>query len=157
MSNEENKPNTPEERERAELQSRLEAARIARETARQQREELESKDALRKRVEAEERAALDEEALFVAEREHGREKIATVETDLGMIILKRANPIHFKRFQDSESVKTIDIERLVRPCVVYPDATRFDAICDELPATLTRCADRVATLAGVRAKELAGK
>ena len=142
---------------RPDLQARLEKARAARELARQKREKLETQDELQRKVEAEELAATDEEALFNAEAEHGRKRVATIETEMGTIIVKRPNPLHFKRFQDKESVKTKDLEQLVRPCLVHPSANRFDAILEEYPATLTRCADRVATLAGVRARELSGK
>lgn len=153
--NERREEQTPETRKQ--LQERLQRAKKKREAARQRREELESKGELERRVQAEEQAAIDEEALFNAESEHGRNKIATVDTPMGMIIVKRPNPLHFKRFQDKESAKTKDLEQLVRPCVVHPDMNRFDAILEELPATLTRCADRVATLAGVRVRELSGK
>lgn len=149
--------NEEESNQRAQLQARLEAAKKKREAARQRREELESKGELERRVAAEEQAATDEEALFNAESEHGRNKVATVDTPMGMIILKRPNPLHFKRFQDKESAKTKDLDQLVRPCLVHPTPAKFDAILEELPATLTRCADRVATLAGVRVRELTGK
>jgi len=142
---------------KVQLQSRLEAAKKKREQARQQREALESKGELERRVQAEEQAAIDEEAIYAAESEHGRKRVGTVETPLGKIVLKKPNPLHFKRFQDKESVKTKDLERLVRPCVVHPDMTRFDAILEEYPAKLAACANVIAELAGVRVRELAGK
>jgi len=154
MTNEENEPDTED---KSELRARLEAAKKRKEEARAKREALESKGEYERRVLAEEQAAKDEEALLDAESQIGASKIATVDTPLGTIIIKRPNPLHFKRFQDKESVKTKDLEQLVRPCVVYPNGSRFDQILEELPATLTRCADRVATLAGVRVREITGK
>jgi len=143
--------------ERSDLEQRLADARSSKESLREERNRLESDGELLRKVVEAEQAAIDEAALLEAEREHGARKIATCETDLGLIILKRSHPLMFKRFQDNAEIKTKDLEILVRPCVIHPDRTRFDSICEELPATLTRCADRVATLAGIRAKEVSGK
>ena len=146
-----------EQEKRDELNARLDAANAKAESARLDREALETSGELERKVVAAERAASDERALYEAEAEHGARKIGTVATDLGLIIVKRANPILFKRFQDSESVKTEDLEKLVRPCVVHPTMREYDAIIEELPAALVRVADRVMYLAGVRAKDTGGK
>jgi hypothetical protein len=107
----------------------------------------------------EEQAFIDDQAVDAAELEHGPvgKKIAVVKTDMGAIILKRAHPAMFKRFQDKGSLKSDDLDKLVRHCLVHPAAAMFDRIMDELPATLLRCADAVSFLAGVRAEDVAGK
>lgn len=140
------------------LQERLAQARSAKKRVEEAREIEESSDAaLLRQVEREEREAMEAELLAKFEAEHGKQCVGSIDTDLGMVIVKRANAVLFKRFQDSGEVKSIDLEKLVRPCVIHPSADRFDAMCDAQPAILNRAADRVATLAGVRARELSGK
>ncbi len=131
--------------ERAELAK----ARAARESGAAEKEQLE----------AEERALRDEQAIDAAETEHGPagRKIAIVETDLGVVIVKRANALLFRRFMDQGSTKHVELEKLVRPSLVHPDGAAFDRILDAQPAVLMRCADAIAKLAGVRAEEAAGK
>jgi hypothetical protein len=109
---------------------------------------------------AEETQALaDEEAIEQCELEHGPlgKKIAFVKTPLGVIVLKQSNALKFKRYQDKGSAEYADLDLLVRPCVVYPTLARFDEIMRELPFTMTRCANQVSVLAGVRVEELKGK
>lgn len=106
-----------------------------------------------------EQAADDAEALEAAEEKHGAlgTHLRTIETDHGLVILKRPNPLHYKRFRDAGKQSTEAFERLVRPCVVHPASSRFDHILDTLPATLDRCADAVVELAGFRQKESGAK
>lgn len=129
--------------------SAIAAARRAREAARSTSEQI-----------AAERLALaDDQAIELAEAEHGPvgRRIALVRTDLGVIVLRRAHPHIFKRYSDKGSIKSDDLDRLVRPSLVYPEVGKFDTILEELPATLMRCADAIAVLAGVRTEELQGK
>lgn len=154
--------NTPsneaeEERKKKALTQRLADAKAAQQRIRDQREALETATELERRVTREEQSAQDQEALLGLEAEHGRDKIGTVETDMGVIVLKRPGSLRYKKFQDLENAKTFDVEKLVRPCVIHPDKNRFDLICEELPATLLRCGNRVAELAGTRHRELSGK
>ncbi len=139
------------------LQKRLNTANLRLRVAEEKRLAVLTDGELRDRVETEERKATDEEAVFTAEGEHGAKRIRVVETDFGCVIVKRPNPVHYKRFRDRESAKTADLEKLVRPCLVYPDASAFDRMLDEAPATLDRVADAVVHLAGFRAKEVSGK
>jgi hypothetical protein len=115
--------------------------------------------ALEVELEAEELALKDDQAIAHAEAEHGPvgKKIATVHTDLGVIIVKRPNMTLFRRFQDTGSMKHADLDKLVRPCRVYPDEAAFDRILDELPATVARVASAVCELAGVRQQDTGGK
>lgn len=143
--------------EKAELQRRLAVAREQREQTRLLRESRETENGLLKKVTEEERAAKDEEVLAGLEAEHGVEHIGVVQTDLGMIVLKRPNHLLFKKFQDKNKQKSRDFEQLVRPSILHPNKNRYDSIIEQLPATLMRCADRVCVLAGVRLGELEGK
>lgn len=139
------------------LEERLSIARERKRVAETSRAASEQEAAKVAEVEAAERDALDSEAIAKAEAEFGAGKIAVIPTDLGCVIVKRPNPVLYKRFRDKESAKTSDLESLVRPCLVYPDASRFDTILEEQPATLDRAADRVVYLAGFRGKELSTK
>lgn len=111
------------------------------------------------RLEREERALADAEALAAAEAQHGPEgkRIRAIETPMGLIIVRRAGNASFRRFMDSAKATTDEAERLVRPCVVYPSRTEFDAILDEYPALWIRLAGAITKLAGHRAEELAEK
>lgn len=123
---------------------------------------------LRARLAKETRALRDEEALAEAEGKHGSaveygssaadgRKIAAVRTDLGIVIVKRPNHLHFKRFQDSGEATQTEFLKLCVPCLVHPDTATFERYIEEQPAILSRVAGAVALLAGVRMKELAGK
>lgn len=133
---------------------------------RAKRSELANKAAAREaarsaadQLEQEELALKNAQAIEDAETTHGTvgKKIAVIDTDLGVIIVKRTNPVLFKRFQDKASIKTDDCDKLARPCLVYPDASTFDRIIEELPATLTRVANAIAALAGTRVEDVTGK
>ncbi len=115
--------------------------------------------ALAAEVEAAELAAANARAIREAVEKYGPvgKKIAVVETPEGVIVLKKANHLHFKRFQDAGEITTETCDMLVRSCVVYPSHERFDALLEELPAALVRCADAVSALAGARSKEVSGK
>lgn len=139
-------------------------ARLAK--ARAAKSDIEGRRAARAQVaeaEAEvvnaEREVRDLQALEAAESEHGAvgTEIATVETPQGLVILKKAHPLLFRRFQDVAKFTTAELEKLVRPCVVYPDASAFDALLESLPAKLQECANAVCELAGARSAEIAKK
>jgi hypothetical protein len=154
-----NTPKTEEqtaETETAKKLRELREQRAAVEARRAQRQEAaQGAEALAR----EERALRDATAIEAAEEEHGPlgRKIAAIDTDLGVVIVKRPNHIAFKRFQDSESATTVEFEKLVRPCLVHPASAEFDRMLEEHPAILTRVANQVVVLAGVRLKEVAGK
>jgi hypothetical protein len=143
---------TPEERELRELRARRTALQAQRTTK-------EDASALQAEIAKERRAIRDEEALSKAIDEHGPvgKQLATVETDLGMVILRRPSALKFRRFQDKGSFSTEDVTALVRPCVLWPSAGELDVILDDLPATLTRLASAVVALAGHRGEDSAKK
>lgn len=141
------------------LESRLAAARARKAEAVARADAARAASMLALDVERAEREAEDAEALTKAECEHGPVgvKLATVETSMGLVILKRPNTVMFRRFQDKGSFTCDAVEALVRPCVVHPDAKQLDRILGEQPGVLSMLADRVVFLAGARAQELAGK
>lgn len=140
-------------------EEKLAEVRARRAELERQRAEREAERALQEQLEAETRALADEEAIAKAEDDHGPvgKRIALVRTDMGVIILKRPNPVLFRRFQDQGKTTHDALDKLVRPSVVHPDHATFDRILDELPATMTICANSVCVLAGVRTEEAAGK
>ncbi len=140
-----------------------------RERSRKMREELEKADTdrekreelarLRLEVQRQENAARDAPHIEKAEAEHGPigRHIAVIDTDLGAIVVKRPPHLLYKRFIDKDKRTSDDVWKLVKPCLVYPDAARVDQMIEELPATLYRIADALLDLAGLRASEVSGK
>jgi hypothetical protein len=139
--------------------SRLDEIRAELEALETRREARKAERAPAAEIEAAERELADAKALDAAESEHGEigKKISTVKTELGIVILKRPDAATFRRFRDTGSAKSFDLEKLVRPCLVYPDRVVFDRILEEQPGTLTAMADAVAVLAGIRTEEVAPK
>jgi hypothetical protein len=151
------------ERERAELEQRIAAARAERARIQAERERREQEHALADELEREEQALKDDQAIADAEVEHGPvgKRIEVVRTSLGVVIVRRPNPAAMRRFQDrsisSKDLTMDDCEQLVRPALVYPDKATFDKWTQEQPGILPRCAGACSRLAGVRADEMAGK
>lgn len=136
----------------AELRAKRAALQAAREAGEAERAEA-------REVATEEQALVDEQALSDAIDKHGDVGIhlATVQTPMGLIVLKRASSIRFRRFQDKGAATTEDVLQLVQQCVVHPSAAQFSVIIDELPATLIRVAGEVIALAGQKSEETAKK
>ncbi len=137
--------------------SKLAATKAARVAFEKQRAEKAAARELAEELAREELALKNAQAVACAEDEIGVGKFIALDTDLGVVIVKRCNALIFKKFQDVGKFTTHALEQLVMPCLVYPTADEFDSHLEILPATLTRCADAIATLAGVRAAENAGK
>lgn len=140
-------------------EDRIVAARARKAAADAKRAESEAAAAAAAELEALEREATDAEALAKCVAEIGPvgSKICVVETDMGAVVLRRPNAALFKRFQDQGKFDSAALDKLMRPCVVYPDGARLDQILDELPATLPRLANAVVELAGARSAELSAK
>lgn len=141
------------------LEARLRAAQAARDARRAEREQLAHDTELARRVADVEREAANEKAIGEAERKHGAigDKIDTVFTRLGVIIVGRPHTALFKRFQDTENAKLEDIEKLVLPSVLYPDRETVDRWLSEQPGALGECAMKISRLAGVNVAALTGK
>jgi hypothetical protein len=108
------------------------------------------------------RALEADEALAKAEEQYGKRAVGIVrvddERDGRAIIVKRPNMTMFKRWIDApKEDKGKEVEKLVRPSRLYPDAEAFDALVEELPFLMTRCADMCITLAGVRKNDVEEK
>jgi hypothetical protein len=136
--------------------ARLRAAREAIAAARRSRAEA---DEPRAQLAAEALALKNEEAIEVAEQEYGalNKRIRVVQTDIGVVIVKRAHPNVFKRFVDQGKHSTKECEELVRACLVYPTLAEFEAMCAEQPMLGVFAANAVSYLAGVRAEDLSVK
>ena len=141
----------------ADLDARLVAARAKKNEAEERRTALEESEAKLREVFEAERDAADEVAIADAEAEYGAKKIGIVRTEVGVVIVRRPNSVTFKKFRDRGQTKTVDLERLVGACLVYPDRDALDKILDEKPAALDRAANAVAELAGFRAEEVSEK
>lgn len=135
----------------------LRALRAKRAELVRQREESEAN--IDQTLEDETRALRDEEAINKAVEEYGAlgRKIEVVETDLGIVIVKRCPAMRWKKFTDADKWDNEAFRGLVTPLVVYPDSSGFDEMLDEQPATLQRVAQAVARMAGVRMQEVAKK
>jgi hypothetical protein len=142
-----------------ELKQRLEVARLERDRLAKERASRDSRRALTEKLADEERDLKNEQAIDAAEQEHGDvgTKLATVYTRSGVVIVKRAHSAAFRRFQDVGKQTTTECEKLLRPCLVYPDPPTFDKWADAEPAIILRTANAICTLAGVRTDEAAGK
>lgn len=135
--------------------------------ARAKRAELENGRAmapvdLEAELERELRTTADLEALNAAETKHGKisapaPKIAAITTELGLVIVKRADVTLFRKFMDQESTSLAVTETLVVPCVIYPTKDAFERMQREQPAILVDVAQAVMRLAGVRQKSVMGK
>jgi hypothetical protein len=136
--------------------AKVRAERAALSEARAQREEARS---IAEQLENETRALRDEQAIAKAEEEIGPQgkRIMCIQTDMGVVIVKKPHAVSFRKFQDKGETDHEDLLKLVSPCLVYPSKEQFAVLLDDLPATLQRCANAVATLAGVRVKEVTGK
>lgn len=141
------------------IQKRLQETRAARAALGNVREPVVTDE---EQLASEERALADDKALADAIAKHGQigKGVALVETPDGMIVVKRPNPILFRRFQDTSKgeAPTLDeVEKLVRPCVVHPSIASFESILDAQPGVLVRCGNAVCALAGVAQGEVRGK
>lgn len=150
-------PATPDPK--AELEQRLAHAKSERARLAAAREQRAAERELLDQIEDEEKELKNEQALAKAECEHGPigKKIGAVYTKLGVVIVKKPNHVHFRRFQDQSESTSKEFLQLVRPCVVYPDLTTFDQWLEEQPAILAACGTEACRLAGSKIKEAAGK
>jgi hypothetical protein len=141
-----------------ELRARIAAARKQKQQTEEKREALKQTPAeLERELAKAEREAKEAETLLELESKHGKDKIGYIETDLGMVVLSRPHAALFRRFQDQDKATVLEVEKLVRPCVIHPTKERFDMMCEEQPMILARAAEVVSRLAGFRNKDLEAK
>jgi len=134
----------------------LRARRVALEQAREARD---AERELKRATAREEQAIADEEAIAAAEREHGEMNvmIRVVNTAAGTVIVKRPNHLLFRKWADNGKSGSEDLEKLIRPNVIYPAIDAFDRMIGDQPGIMTDIGNAVAWLAGARAKENAAK
>lgn len=102
--------------------------------------------------------AAEEAALALAEAQaamraaKGEEGVRwrTVETLAGAVIVERPESAAFRAFSDLENAKTIDVEKLVFPCVRYPSKEAFGRMLDAQPGILGDLLLAASELAGAR-------
>lgn len=130
----------------------------ARKEAAERREDDEAERLKRELAKALTEAA-DAEAIASAEAELGERGLhfATHSTPLGVVILKKPNPIKFKQFQDASKLTSETCFKLVESCVHYPSLEVFDRIIKEYPGVLMLCANAVVDLAQGTRKDIEGK
>lgn len=147
----ETREETPEEARLREVRAKIDALNEARE-----RRNMMSVD---EQIAIEERRLKEAEALDKLEQEHGKvgRDIQIVESDVGAVIVKRPTMAVYRRFQDSGTTETKDLENLVRPCVLHPSKAEFDQMIERLPMLLRHAADACVVLAGLRVKNLQAK
>lgn len=109
-----------------------------------------------KRAEAERKLA-DLKALSAAEDELGVGKFAHVETPMGVVIVKRPNHMHFRKFIGSKDIGPDEAERLVHTCLVHPNKAVFAQIAEEYPAIPMQLASKCVELASGKQADLLGK
>jgi len=150
---------TDEQREERDLEAKVEAARAARDELEKKNEGRRRLERLREEAAAEERGLFEAQKLIELEAAHGPlgKAIRRVNTSEGMIVVKKPNHVLFQKYQDKGATDTEALQKLVRPCLVYPDKASFDRICEEAPASLLKCANAVCALAGIGREEIAGK
>lgn len=137
---------------------KLAAARAERHKLEQAREQRALASASSAELETELSAIEAEKAIAQAEAEHGPvgKKIRVVNTPAGAVIVKRPNHLLYRKFLDSD-IDTQEVEKLVRPCVVYPAIEKFERMLTDQPGILAAVSDAVTHLAGFRKKELSPK
>lgn len=118
--------------------------------------ELSAANDARTEAESAEREVADLEALLKLRIEHGDE-LGTLETDLGLIVVRRPSSVEFRKFQDKGKFDSQSTEMLVRPCVLHPSKVAVDSMLNARPGILVELADLVVGLAQARSKAREGK
>jgi hypothetical protein len=134
----------------------IKAKRDALEAAR----ELRHMPTVQEQIATEERKLATAQKLDELETAHGYKPgvdMDVVESRVGDVIIKRPTMAVYRRFQDSGTNETKDLDNLVRPCVLHPSRAEFDQMVEALPLLLAHCADLAVMLAGYRAKKNQGK
>lgn len=143
----------------------IRAKRLALSEARAARAALAAAEA---EAEAERQGLADDEAIERIEADHGTSyvhgetepgklRVCVVRTPFGAIVLRRSEPVVWKRFIQSGKTGEKELYDLVSPSLLHPTKARFSEICDDQPMTLTTCASAVAEMAGARANEVQKK
>lgn len=138
-------------------EQRIAKAQAELEQLERQREERAAEAAKSARLAALERSVADAKAIAKAEEDLGIGKFAAHKTPLGVVIVKRPNHMHYRKFIGSKDIGPDDAERLVLTCLVHPSRAEFQTLAEEYPAVPLEVASKVLDLAAGRQGELAGK
>lgn len=100
-----------------------------------------------------------EEALAKLEAEHGPvgTHLHVMETDEGVVIVKRPAPVVFKRFCDAKVQNDEERFKLVQACLVHPDRAAFAILTEKLAGVVPSLTIAINRLAGFRNEDAAGK
>lgn len=137
--------------------TRIAKARAELEAIEKAREVRAAESAERARVEALELELADAKAIADAEEKLGVGMFRTVPTPLGVVVVKRPNHMHYRRFIETKDIKSDDAERLVLSSLVHPSRAAFQQIAEEYPAIPMIAAGVVIDLASGRKAEIAEK
>ncbi len=119
--------------------------------ARREADKLANADA--EELARETRALADAEAIDAAEKEHGADGIRIVQTEEGVIIVKRPAQATYRKFIDTGKGDTESLDKLAAPCLVYPAKLEYRRLLDKYPHTVVACANAVCALAGAKPSE----
>jgi len=121
-----------------------------------EREELRE---LERKARFEENKARDLPHVQAAEEEHG--VIRVVNTPLGAIVVKKPHHLAFQKFTrkaaSAKGFDDMDIWRLVKPCIVYPDVAKVEEITEEYPGVPARLGNAVVEMGNGEVEEVEGK
>jgi len=141
------------------LEQRIREAReksSAFEAENREREELRE---LERKAQLEENRVRDLPHIQKAEDEH--DEIKVVKTPRGAIVVKRPHHLAFSKFTQKASaekgIADLDIWRLVRKCIVYPDVAKAEAITEDYPGVTARLGTAVVELGNGDIEEVEGK
>lgn len=130
------------------LHSRLREARAKTSAFEEQAREREERRELERQLLFEENKARDLPHVRAAEDENGVVKV--VNTPLGAVVLKRPHHLAFQKFMrkagSDKGMNEMDIWRLVKRCIVYPDVGRVEEITEEYPGITIRLGNMVVEL-----------
>jgi hypothetical protein len=151
------------------IKAKLEELRKKREAVAAKRDARLASLAVEEQLKLEQLGLEDEEAIEAAEAKHGpaliygsddantMRRIAVVRTDQGVVILERAEPVVWKRYQAGKKDSPEETDKFVKPSLIHPDARRYQEMVEAQPFVREHCALALGVLAGIRIKEAAGK
>lgn len=143
-----------------ELENRLRAAREKNEKFEADNEERERLRELEKQVRFEENKVRDFPHLQAAEDEHG--VVGWINTENGLVVLRRPHHLAFNKFvrrmgNEKKPPDNHDFWKLVKPCIVYPDAATVNAWTDQFAGLTIQLGSKVIELGNGEVEEFEGK
>lgn len=134
----------------AQAQAELRAFKVARDA--KNAPKLEEAAAAQAEMELE-----DAKAIAAAEDEFGADNVRPVKTASGVVIVRRANPLTYKKFVDVGKYDAMNLEKLIVPVLVHPDPDKFDTYIAKEPHKLQNIAGAIGVLAGAGEDVFSGK